>query len=328
MAIIDLRNVTIVIKDGYEGGSYPFTPWLINQSTPTETGYLVNHGGGYTATTTTIAVDTGTGTVTEGDEFTIFGEAGLPVHTVATNTVTAGSGNITFTPGIATGGVADDAALSFVPGYSIGATTIAVDTGNGALADGDSFTIAGEFGLPTHTVTAHTETDGNTTSIVFTPATVTFVPDDQVLTFFPHSQTVHIGEGNMTYSEKRKIKYVTDRGILNTVKLEEDQPLEAKLAYEWDFLTSSISEGIPTTEDVFKFRNLCANWVSTSPDKCEIPCVDIVLYNTPPCNGVSAEQIILHMFRWEDLAHDPKAGTVDVTGKCNTLTALVSRIPT
>ena len=247
MAIIDLRNVTIVIQDGYEGGTYPFTPWL------------VNNGGGYSAA----------------------------------------------------------------------ATTMTIDGGTGALADGDTFTVTGEASpLPIHTVSAHTETLGNTTSVTFTPALSGSVADDALITVLPHSQTVHIGEGNMTYSEKRKIKYVTDRGILNTVKLEEDQPLEAKLAYEWDFLTSSISEGVPTTEDVFKFRNLCANWVSTSPDKCEIPCVDIVLYNTPPCNGVSAEQIVLHMFRWEDLAHDPKAGTVDVTGKCNTLTALVSRIPT
>ena len=409
MAIIDLRNVTIVIQDGYEGGSYPFTPWLVNHpvvnmgflvAAVANTGFAVNNSGGYTAGTTTItvgtgtgiiqtgatftiagetgspvhkvtshvetlgdttsltfttaiatggvtdtsaltivpafppgattmAIDTGTDTITTGSTFTVAGETGSPVHTVTSHTETlSATTSVTFAPAIASGGVLDEAALTVRAAYVIGATTLAVDSGTGSLVDGDTFTIAGETGLPVHTVTGHSETLANTTSITFSPATVTATLDDTVITVLPHSQTVHIGEGNMTYSEKRKIKYVTDRGILNTVKLEEDQPLEAKLAYEWDFLTSSISEGIPTTEDVFKFRNLCANWVSTSPDKCEIPCVDIVLYNTPPCNGVSAEQIILHMFRWEDLAHDPKAGTVDVTGKCNTLTALVSRIPT
>lgn len=325
MAIVDLRNVTIVIQDGYEGGSYPFLPWLVNNSSVTESSYVLNDGGsGYPAATTTIAVTGGTGAVTSGDKFTIASETGSPVHTVTSNTVTGGAGNITFTPGIASGGVTTGAALTFEAGYSEGTTTFTIDGGNGALVNGDTFTLPSD--ITVYTISGHSG-GPPTTSITFSPSTKVFAADDAVITILPHSQTVHIGEGNMTYSEKRKIKYVTDRGILNTVKLEEDQPLEAKLAYEWDFLTSSIAEGVPTTEDVFKFRNLCANWVSTSPDKCEIPCVDIVLYNTPPCNGVSAEQLILHMFRWEDLAHDPKAGTVDVTGKCNTLIALDTRIP-
>ena len=324
MAIIDLRNVTIVIQDGYEGGSYPFTPWLANP--PANTGFLVNNVGGYT-TQSTMLIDTGTSVIQDGATFTVVGDT-AGTHTVTAHVETLGNTtSITFTPALS-GTIADDAVITIVAAYPTGTTTMAVDGGTGLLADGDTFTISTETGTPLHTVSAHSETLGNTTSITFAPSLASAVLDDTTITILPHSQTVHIGEGNMTYSEKRKIKYVTDRGILNTVKLEEDQPLEAKLAYEWDFLTSSISEGIPTTEDVFKFRNLCANWVSTSPDKCEIPCVDIVLYNTPPCNGVSAEQIVLHMFRWEDLAHDPKAGTVDVTGKCNTLTALVSRIPT
>src|SRR4051812_10958269 len=57
-----------------------------------------------------------TGVVAPGDTFTLAGEAGTPVHTVtggfyiaAANAITG----LTFTPGIAGGGVADNAAITF-----------------------------------------------------------------------------------------------------------------------------------------------------------------------------------------------------------------------
>lgn len=81
-------------------------------------GPLVN--GALIATATTLNLDGTalTGIVAKGDKFTLAGEAGSPVHTVtggpfyvaAANAITG----LTFTPAIAGGGVADNAAITFV----------------------------------------------------------------------------------------------------------------------------------------------------------------------------------------------------------------------
>ena len=58
-----------------------------------------------------------TGVVLAGDQFTIAGESGSPVHTVTGGPYVAVANAITgltFTPGIATGGVADNAVITFV----------------------------------------------------------------------------------------------------------------------------------------------------------------------------------------------------------------------
>lgn len=243
MAAIDLKNCTIVIRDGYVGpaGSH-----------------AVNHVGGYAAAAVTMVVDGFTGNVEVGDLFTVVGS--------------------------------ED-------------------------ANGD---------LVKHRITAHTETTLNTTSITFTPGLAGAVVDDAVLLIVPHEIEAVIGEGNLTYSEKRTFKYQLNRGRLDTVKEEDEQPMEIKLDFTWEFLTSNTGE-IPTIEEVFKQTGNAADWVSTSEDPCEPYAVNIVITNIPPCEDVPHEEIILPDFRWEDLSHDAKQSTVSVTGKCNATRAIVTR---
>lgn len=100
MARIELRHCTVRIKDGLSGTA------------------AVNNSGGYTAGATTMAINTvvlnsaDTDQVPVGARFTVAGESGSPVHTV-----TARTGNpttsIDFTPALATGGVLDDAVITF-----------------------------------------------------------------------------------------------------------------------------------------------------------------------------------------------------------------------
>lgn len=207
-------------------------------------------------------------------------------------------------------------------GYTTGATTITVDGFTGAVANGDVFTIAGETGTPQHQVTAHSETLGNTTSITFTPALASSVADDAVITILPHDLNAKIGEGNLTYDEKRTFKYFHDRGRLDTVREEEEVPVDVKLDFNWEFLKSSGSEPV-TIEEFFKQEGAAANFVTASTDKCEPYSVNIILINEPPCGD--KETIRLNDFRWESLAHDAKAGTVAVTGKCNVTRATLTR---
>jgi len=72
-------------------------------------GYLINNAGGYSAGTTTVDIDTGTGSILKDDIVTFAGVAGEYVVTLGGDTPTS----ITFEPGLA-GSVADDAAIALV----------------------------------------------------------------------------------------------------------------------------------------------------------------------------------------------------------------------
>lgn len=136
---------------------------------------------------------------------------------------------------------------------------------------------------------------------------------------------IKIGEGNITYDEKRGIQYMRDRGHLDTVRLAHDDPIDVKLDCQWIHLTASSGDSVPTPEDVLKHRGLASSWTSSSSDPCEPYAVDIVLLDIPPCAGDDPEMIILPDFRYESIAHDPKAGTLSFSGKCNAIQASVSR---
>jgi hypothetical protein len=73
-------------------------------------------------------------------------------------------------------------AVNNVSGYTTGATTMIVDSFNGALGIGDTFTLPGD--ATPYTITAHTETVGNTTSITFAPplSSAATASDDTIIT--------------------------------------------------------------------------------------------------------------------------------------------------
>jgi hypothetical protein len=84
----------------------------------TTAGNVLNNGA-KTVGATTISIDgTGlVGVVVPGDTFTVAGETGSPVHTVTGSAPLAAAAgainNIPFTPAIATGGIADNAVVTF-----------------------------------------------------------------------------------------------------------------------------------------------------------------------------------------------------------------------
>lgn len=193
----------------------------------------------------------------------------------------------------------------------------------GAVANGDIMTVAGD--VTQYTVTAHTETLGNTTSVTFTPGLVAAPVANAVITFGPHVLQVRVGNGNLTYSEKRKMEYILDRGRIYSVRQGDQEPVDVRLDLMWEFLTAAQAGDPPTMEDALKQRGNAANWISSSVDKCEPYSLDILVVYTPPCTGVKNESILLADFRYEDLAHDIKAGTIAMTGKCNIQNATVTR---
>lgn len=212
-----------------------------------------------------------------------------------------------------------------VAGYSTSAVTMTIDGYTGALAVGDKFTIAGETGTPVHTISAHTETSGNTTSITFAPALASDVADDVVCTLKPHAIEINIGDGNLEYTEKRTMEYKLNKGKLDYVRLADEEPMEVSMDFVWEFLTGATADTVPTIEDALKKINKASHWVTSGSDPCEPYAVDIVVTYTPPCSGADKETIVLEEYRYEELQHNFRDAQVATSGKCNVLTATVTR---
>ncbi len=200
-------------------------------------------------------------------------------------------------------------------GYVAATTTMKIDAVTGIVPTSATFQLTGDDQI--YTVTAHTETLGNTTQITFTPGLVLPVVDDQVLTFSGRRLEIKVGEGNMTYDEKRTMEYKRDRGRLDTVREGDEEPIDVRLDIRWDWLSSAGSDTYPTPEEFLKKEGLASAYESSSDDPCEPYSINIIVIYDPDCSGVDAEVITLSDYRWESLNHDLKAGTLATSGKCN-----------
>ncbi len=132
-----------------------------------------------------------------------------------------------------------------------------------------------------------------------------------------------VGDGTLQYTEKRNLEYKKNRGALDSVRLGDEEPVEVKFDFNWEFLKG---DGDTTIEDALKRRGGAAAWVSTDDDPCAPYTLDIIIEYIPPCSAVKKEIITLSDFRQEQLDHDPKAGTVSCSGKCNITEAAVTRV--
>lgn len=128
---------------------------------------------------------------------------------------------------------------------------------------------------------------------------------------------VKLGAGNFTWDEKVNREYVKDRGLLDTVRNGDEEPMDVRLDSQFEYITAASGATVPTVEDALKQRGPAADWVSTSSDPCEPYAVDIELTNAPPCGTNSQEVMIFPDFRYESANHDIKGGTISFSGKCN-----------
>jgi hypothetical protein len=136
---------------------------------------------------------------------------------------------------------------------------------------------------------------------------------------------VKLGAGNLTYDEKRNMEYVKDRGLLDTVREGDEEPIDVRLDSQWEQITAESGGTVPTVEDAMKRRGPASDWDSTSADPCEPYAVDIVIINNPPCTEEDPELLILPDFRYESASHDMRGGTIAFAGKCNAKEAIATR---
>lgn len=347
-AYFDLKNANVFIYDGYIGPGLAANSFLVNNAGTNDVQTITNTDSGGTFTISFL------GQVTTAIPFAATGAtiqtAFLLLSTVgAGNATVTGSANgpytITFIGKLAgkpqalvvidntsgTGGTVTVAHTT--PGvyaYAVAATTMLLDAGTGAWNVGDTFKLTQlDPNVPTddntYTVTAHTETSLNTTSITFTPGLTQGVQDDEPVLIQPHSLNVKLGDGNFTFTEKKPREYKKNRGFLDAVRNGDEDPLEVKLEFAWIFIKSSTGEAI-MVEDALKQTGQASTWVTAGHDPCEPYCVTIRLYHVPPCPGVNNEIIDLAEFRYEELQHDAKTGMIACTAKCNLTVPTVTRV--
>jgi hypothetical protein len=214
--------------------------------------------------------------------------------------------------------------INNVAGYPIGSTTMLIEGVTGKLNPGDMFTLP--EGPTVYTISSTIETLGNTTSITFSPGLVVAAADEDVLTFNPHDIEIILTEGTLTYVEKKARTYVKNRGLLTTVRNADEEPVDVRTDFMWDFIRSQTGKP-PTVEECFKQIGGASNWISSDPDQCAPYAVNVLVYYKPNCLGTYDEKITLPDFRYEELSHDAKTGVITLTGKCNVTEATSVRLP-
>lgn len=136
-----------------------------------------------------------------------------------------------------------------------------------------------------------------------------------------HSIDVKVGEGTLNYTERKPRQYLRDRGLLSDIRDGDEEPVDVTIDCIWEFITGDADV---TIEDALKQRNVASAWESTDSDLCNPYAVDLII-DYHPCASSKGELITLSDFRYEQIAHDAKAGTLNVTGKCNITEAAVER---
>jgi hypothetical protein len=153
-----------------------------------------------------------------------------------------------------------------------------------------------------------------------------------------NSVTVDIGEGNLSWTEKRTIEYTKNRGLLGTVREGDQEPVEVSLDVLWEEIIPSgligAADNSSWVEDIIKgevrstgtlVRNGVTFVTSDSSDVCAPYACDIKVVYDPTCD-VGEGDVHLQYFRWETLAFDLRAGTMAFTGMCHILEARRTKI--
>lgn len=140
----------------------------------------------------------------------------------------------------------------------------------------------------------------------------------------PNELEVKIGEGNLSYTEKKNMIYTKDRGALDEVREGDEEPVEVQMDFVWEFLKANTGD-TPSISDALKKRGEASAWVSTDADACRPYAVDIEIFYEPPCGGEYTERIVLNDFRYEQLQHDIRNAQVSCSGKCNVTEATITR---
>ena len=312
MAIIDLKSTTMFVR---EGGTE--TVGAVNHAGSTQTDGVSSAAAGVQ----TFTIDALPAKKFKGQKFNIEGDT---TDYYLTADAAASAVAIFFEPAIVVAVVAD-ADVVWASGYAAGVKKMIVDGFSSELSVGDTVNVPGSI---ENFIIQASNNATTPTEIELDHELDVDVADNAIITASHSFEEIEIqiGEGNLTYSEKREMEYKLNRGALDTVREGDEQPMDVQFDLQWEFIKSGSADSVPTIEEALKRTGLASTWRSTSADPCEPYCVDIVIKNVPGCGSEGlSETIVLPDFRWESLDHDAQNGSISCSGRCNSTRALVAR---
>jgi hypothetical protein len=68
----------------------------------------------------------------------------------------------------------------------------------------------------------------------------------------PKTLEINIGEGTLTFSEKRAIEYVKNRGLLGSTREGDQDPVDIRFDFIWEHLKSAAGDTVPTPYEALK----------------------------------------------------------------------------
>ena len=145
-------------------------------------------------------------------------------------------------------------------------------------------------------------------------ATLKFIDGN---TTTPEELVLKLDDGNLTYTRRRNMEYRKDRGILDTVREGDQEPMDVSLECRFAALKSQSGNNITITE--FLEREGAGSSLYTTGGACEPYAIDIHVELDRDCGTTQDEIMKFEEFRFEEIGGDFKAGTLSISGKCNRL---------
>jgi hypothetical protein len=204
-------------------------------------------------------------------------------------------------------------------GGTLAATDVAAMTGTGAsLTGGSAATVSTWESVKGVTATGSSQ-------ITVSPVLAVATAVSGSVTFNGRKLEIKIGEGNLTFTENTPHDYILDRGLLDTVRLADQEPMDVSFEFTWEFLSAVSASGTPTIKEALKQTGEASDWETSSSDPCEPYCVDIEVNYDPGCGGDNTELIVLQQFRPNTLEHNLRDSQVSASGQCNVTGAVETR---
>ena len=132
----------------------------------------------------------------------------------------------------------------------------------------------------------------------------------------PAKLEIKMDEGNLTFTRKFNREYRKNRGLLDTVRDGDEEPLEVSFTGRFSSIVSDDGESI-TVEEFLTKAGRGSALVTTATDACAPYACDILVEIEQECGTLRDEVHLFEEFRVESLGGDYKAGQLSVAGKCN-----------
>lgn len=129
-----------------------------------------------------------------------------------------------------------------------------------------------------------------------------------------------LGDGNVTFTETVNREYRLNRGVLNTVKDGDEEPMSVSFELEWEYLAGATPYAI--------VKNLGDTYTSSDTvDPCAPYACNIVIDYDPDCATGDSEVITFPDFRYENINGDLSGSQLSVDGRCNVTEPTSVRTP-